>query len=291
MMRRARTCRRRWSLSWMVRPRHGIAAPNPWSCGVSGKPIHVVLSPATVAPTISRFPVVSGDQAHAYPHPALTAAALSGLALAIVRVGCVYSPHMYSFVTTGRYAPLTSFGDSRLRNQRLCRFALVPRGAPQKCGTPNPETQHSEQHKLRIVRVWHGVTENGSLNDGQIPHFRIARVQASTRYNRAEGNRRASRNGLVSDLPPETTFRFAPFASLYTSSCEPPAGRVAQTRRWARCGTTSTRRRGCCRRCSPPTPCRRPLPPWGSLTQPRRTRPPCRTSSSRTRRSSQTVRE
>ena len=41
-------------------------------------------------------------------------------------------------------------------------------------------------------------------HDGQIPNFRIVRVQASTRYNRGDGNRRASRNGLVSDLPPET---------------------------------------------------------------------------------------
>ena len=51
---------------------------------------------------------------------------------------------------------------------------------------------------------------NGSLNDGRIPNFRGVRVHASTGYNAVEGNRRASRNRLVSDLPP---FRFATFAS------------------------------------------------------------------------------
>jgi hypothetical protein len=39
-------------------------------------------------------------------------------------------------------------------------------------------------------------------NDGQIPNSRVVRVHVSTGYNRVEGNRRASRNGLVSDLPP-----------------------------------------------------------------------------------------
>ena len=41
------------------------------------------------------------------------------------------------------------------------------------------------------------------MNDGQIPNFRVERVPVSTGYNRVEGNRQASRNGRVSDLPPE----------------------------------------------------------------------------------------
>jgi hypothetical protein len=41
-----------------------------------------------------------------------------------------------------------------------------------------------------------------SLNDGQILNVRVMRVHASTGYNRVEGNRRASRNGRVSDLDP-----------------------------------------------------------------------------------------
>jgi hypothetical protein len=49
-----------------------------------------------------------------------------------------------------------------------------------------------------------------SLNDGQIPNRRVIRVHVSTGYHRVEGNRRASCNGPVSDLPPETpTSRFA----------------------------------------------------------------------------------
>ena len=55
----------------------------------------------------------------------------------------------------------------------------------------------------RYARVWHGATENGSLNDGQIPQKWFVLVHASTGYNRVAGNRRASRNGRVSDHPPE----------------------------------------------------------------------------------------
>jgi hypothetical protein len=42
------------------------------------------------------------------------------------------------------------------------------------------------------------------LNDGRIANVRVVRVHVSTRYNRGQGNRRASRNNPVSDLPPET---------------------------------------------------------------------------------------
>jgi hypothetical protein len=41
------------------------------------------------------------------------------------------------------------------------------------------------------------------LNEGQIPNTRVVRVTPGTGYHRVEGNRRASRNGLVCDLPPE----------------------------------------------------------------------------------------
>jgi hypothetical protein len=41
-----------------------------------------------------------------------------------------------------------------------------------------------------------------SLNDGQIPYFRVVRVALGMGYNRVEGTRWTSRNGLVSDLPP-----------------------------------------------------------------------------------------
>jgi hypothetical protein len=41
------------------------------------------------------------------------------------------------------------------------------------------------------------------VNDGQIPNPNVVRVAPGTGNHRAEGNRRASRNGPVSDLPPE----------------------------------------------------------------------------------------
>jgi hypothetical protein len=68
-------------------------------------------------------------------------------------------------------------------------------------------------HKLRIVnispKVWHGATENGPLTMGQIPNFRGVRVASGTGYNHVEGNRRASRNGLVTVSPeiPNVTIR------------------------------------------------------------------------------------
>jgi hypothetical protein len=73
---------------------------------------------------------------------------------------------------------------------------------------------------LRIVdsqfRVGHGGDSERSLNDGQIPIPDVIRVALGTGYHRVEGSRRASRNGPVSDLPPETlTSRFATFPSLY----------------------------------------------------------------------------
>ena len=69
---------------------------------------------------------------------------------------------------------------------------------------------------LRIVtnRVWLA-TENVPLNDGRIPNNRGVRVHLRTDYNPAEGNRRASRNGRVSDRSPpplSLTLRFATFS-------------------------------------------------------------------------------
>jgi hypothetical protein len=46
------------------------------------------------------------------------------------------------------------------------------------------------------------------LNDGQIPNVRGVRVHVSTGYNRVEGIRLASRNGLVGDLPPEIPLHY-----------------------------------------------------------------------------------
>jgi hypothetical protein len=58
--------------------------------------------------------------------------------------------------------------------------------------------------KLRIVTLGFGTgRQKWPLNDGQIPNSNILRVALGTGHNRVEGNRRASRNDPVSDLPPE----------------------------------------------------------------------------------------
>jgi hypothetical protein len=56
------------------------------------------------------------------------------------------------------------------------------------------------------------------MNDGQIPNFRGVRVHVSTGYTRVDGNRRASRNGRVSDLHPND---FATFSPLYRRRLPP----------------------------------------------------------------------
>jgi hypothetical protein len=58
--------------------------------------------------------------------------------------------------------------------------------------------------KLRIVTL--GLARRDrewSLDDGRIPNPNVVRVAPSTWYHRVEGNRRASRNGRVSDPRPE----------------------------------------------------------------------------------------
>jgi hypothetical protein len=60
----------------------------------------------------------------------------------------------------------------------------------------------SDVRKLRIGRLARG-DRQWPLDNGQSPNSPGVRVHASTGYNRVEGIRRASRNGLVSALPPE----------------------------------------------------------------------------------------
>jgi hypothetical protein len=63
--------------------------------------------------------------------------------------------------------------------------------------------------KLRIVTLGLGTgRQRWSLNDGQTTNACVVRVAPGAGYHRVEGNRRASRNGRVSDLrPPETPNR------------------------------------------------------------------------------------
>jgi hypothetical protein len=74
------------------------------------------------------------------------------------------------------------------------------------------------------------------LNDGRIPNTRVARVAPGTGYNRVEGNRRASRNGRVSDLPPEipnaTISNFCIAVTQWETQWETHAEPQAERRRW-----------------------------------------------------------
>jgi hypothetical protein len=60
----------------------------------------------------------------------------------------------------------------------------------------------------RDGRVWARRDRKWPLNEGQSPSVRGVRVAPGTGYTRVEGNRRASRNGHVSDIPPENPFRY-----------------------------------------------------------------------------------
>ena len=75
------------------------------------------------------------------------------------------------------------------------RRCYGPRRAP-RCEGGTPMTTICESY-------CHGGDRNCSLNDVQMPNFRVVRVALGTRYNPVEGKRRASRNGPVGDLPPE----------------------------------------------------------------------------------------
>ena len=65
-------------------------------------------------------------------------------------------------------------------------------------GEPCP---HHAMQSCQSYLGFYGATENG--REGQIPNLRGVAEHVSTGYNRVEGNLRASRNGLMSDLPPE----------------------------------------------------------------------------------------
>ena len=61
-----------------------------------------------------------------------------------------------------------------------------------------------------LAKVWPQADGTGDremviLNDGLIPNVRVVRVAISTGYNTGQGNQRGSRNGLVNDLPPQST--------------------------------------------------------------------------------------
>jgi hypothetical protein len=70
--------------------------------------------------------------------------------------------------------------------------------------------------KLRIVtlRFGTGRQKTESLDDGQIPHFRVVRVALGTGYNRGEGNRRASRSTTRNPCVNDSTFCIAAYGRI-----------------------------------------------------------------------------
>jgi hypothetical protein len=68
---------------------------------------------------------------------------------------------------------------------------------------PSLFSSSTAMKKLRIVTGLARRDREWSLNDGQLPNPNVVRVAPGTGYHRVKGNRRASRTGPVSDLPPE----------------------------------------------------------------------------------------
>jgi hypothetical protein len=82
-----------------------------------------------------------------------------------------------------------------------------------------PRPPHTTMHKLRTEMLGFGAGRQKMVLERETNPKRSRRVHVSTRYNRVEGNRRASRNGLVSDLPPENPHLDSQlFVSLYATS-------------------------------------------------------------------------
>jgi hypothetical protein len=66
------------------------------------------------------------------------------------------------------------------------------------CACKKMDVSYSMRHaKVKRNRVL------ARQNEGEIPNFRVVHVAPGKGYTIVEGNCRASRNGRVSDLPPE----------------------------------------------------------------------------------------
>jgi hypothetical protein len=115
-------------------------------------------------------------------------------------------------------------GSSSGRAQQLCVGPLAQRGEDTRRRGPQLGRRvRTPIKKLRIVTLRLGTARQrmDPLNDGHIPNPNVVRVAFGTGYHRVEGNRRASRNGPVSDLPPEIPK--SRFALLHR--CRPPLPR------------------------------------------------------------------
>jgi hypothetical protein len=99
-------------------------------------------------------------------------------------------------------------------------------GSPPRCppapdrGCARMPPGSTAMQKLRIVTLRLGAgRQKMALQRWTNPKHSVVRVALGTGYNRVQGNRRASRNGHVGDLPPEIpSVRFAPFSSTIEST-------------------------------------------------------------------------
>jgi hypothetical protein len=87
--------------------------------------------------------------------------------------------------------PAISAATAAAARRSACCRAVAYRGAGKVA------SRHVASRRV----VWHGGDRKWPLSDGQSPGFRGVREALGPGYTRGEGNRRASRNGRVSDLP------------------------------------------------------------------------------------------
>jgi hypothetical protein len=134
-------------------------------------------------------------------------------------------------------------GDRHSADSALQRAAVLlekpsPQYAPARVCTLGALTRasaHSDENVAnRKGGVWARGDRNRSLNDGRIPNVRVVRAHASTGYNPVEANRRASRNGLVSEIPIVTIRNFSHGAgSTRRRARRTTSGRCRNGRSWA----------------------------------------------------------
>jgi hypothetical protein len=80
------------------------------------------------------------------------------------------------------------------------KWAHIAQQLPRRNGKQCRERWHN--HLDPSIRREEWTAEEVRPADGHTPNLRDLRVALGTGYHRVEGNRRASRNGRVSDLPP-----------------------------------------------------------------------------------------
>jgi hypothetical protein len=84
--------------------------------------------------------------------------------------------------------------------------------------------QRCEKAANRNARVWHGATEKGPLNDGQIPNVRGVRVALGSGDTRVEGNRKIAKRPRAES----PTRNLVPYDSQLSHRCKPSLSHGSQ---------------------------------------------------------------